>query len=317
MRPNAFLEYKRFRYLKGSALLIAAASLGYWITLPASGAAHGGTWFGYVLGIVSAGLVLLLAWYGVRKRTTPTFAERRQGDRRQTLYSFLRETGGRRGADRRTTRAEDHWRHGGSVQGWLSAHAYLGGALVVVVSLHSGFRFAWNVHFLAYFLVLAVVASGIYGAIAYLRYPRLITENNGDEAMESLLLEFAELHRQVHSCARDLPGEVNRLVAGAHLTPHPRDRLLPMLYWRRQTTSLASAISQLQQAGRSLIEGDQPRQVRELHEALLKQQQLAVRIRKELDLTVLLRFWLYVHVPLSIALLAALLAHVAAILIYW
>ena len=34
----------------------------------------------------------------------------------------------------------------GTVQGWVSAHVYLGLALIVIVTLHTGFQFGWNIH---------------------------------------------------------------------------------------------------------------------------------------------------------------------------
>lgn len=53
-------------------------------------------------------------------------------------------------------------RWGPGVAGWLSAHVYLGTALIVVATLHTGFEFGWSVHTLAYALTLAVVLSGFW-----------------------------------------------------------------------------------------------------------------------------------------------------------
>ena len=69
-----------------SALAIAA----YWIDDPQE-PANGGTVLGYTLGTIAALLIVLLAWFGIRKRRYAS-----------TL---------------------------GSVQGWLSAHVYLGATL--------------------------------------------------------------------------------------------------------------------------------------------------------------------------------------------
>jgi hypothetical protein len=317
MRPPAFLEYKKFRYLKVATLLIVIASLAYRATQPAGGTAYGGTWFGYLLGVLSACLVLLLAWYGIRKRQTPRIRERRRGNRRRTLYAEQAGTAGRRVSDRRKTRPEDHWRYGGTLQGWLSAHAYLGGALIVIVSLHAGFRLGWNVHSLAYLLVILVVASGLYGTIAYLRYPRLITENGGDETLDGMLRKLAALDEQAHRRTVDLPEEVHALVARSRQEGLAEGRLFQQLGWSRQACPTALAVQQLQEAGKLLVDGDHPRLVRELHAVLLQKQQLLARIREEIRATAQLRLWLYAHVPLTVALLAALLAHVIAILVYW
>jgi hypothetical protein len=42
-----------------------------------------------------------------------------------------------------------------------------------------------------------------------------------------------------------------------------------------------------------------------------------LRLRREAQLAALLRVWLYVHVPLACALLAALLVHIVSVFLYW
>ena len=94
MRHQSILEYARFRWLKGALLLsVACAAVYIWHDPPLK--PYGGTWLGYALGTIGALLILWLVWFGVRKR-------------------------------RYATRL-------GTAQGWLSAHFYLGTALLVVV----------------------------------------------------------------------------------------------------------------------------------------------------------------------------------------
>ena len=122
MRHRSILEYARFRWFKAAiAVSIAAAAAYLWHDAPLK--PYGGTWLGYALGTIGAVLILWLMWYGVRKRRYASTS--------------------------------------GTVQGWLSAHVYLGSALVVVVTLHTGFELGWNVHTLAYVLMLAVVGTGL------------------------------------------------------------------------------------------------------------------------------------------------------------
>src|SRR5574337_14258 len=80
---------------------------------------------------------------------------------------------------------------------WLSAHTYLGVALIVLATLHTGFQFGWNVHTLAYALMMVVIMSGCYGTYAYLRFPRLMTANMGGvSTFDTLLLEINDLDKQ-------------------------------------------------------------------------------------------------------------------------
>ena len=53
--------------------------------------------------------------------------------------------------------------------------ARLGLSLIVVATLHTGFHFSWNVHTLAYGLMMLVIASGAVGVWAAL--PRKLSDN--------------------------------------------------------------------------------------------------------------------------------------------
>jgi hypothetical protein len=44
---------------------------------------------------------------------------------------------------------------------------------------------------------------------------------------------------------------------------------------------------------------------------------LTDRIRRDLQIRALMQAWLYFHVPLSFALLAALIAHVVSVFYFW
>lgn len=291
--------------------------LAYWATKPAGGEAYGGTWFGYVLGIASALLVVLLAWYGIRKRRTPKVQERRKVDRRKMVIAVESDIPVRGSGDRRKIRAENSWRFGGTLQAWLSAHVYLGFLLVILASLHAGFNFGLNIHTLSYVLLLCVVASGIYGTFAYLHYPRLITENIGKDTLDDLLLKISELDELARARALGLPDEVNTLVAMARRNTRIGGKFLQQLSCRQRSCPTDGAVQKLQELCKELVHGDQPRLIRDLYGVLLQKQRLLARARNEISLNARMLFWLYLHVPLTIALLATLLAHVTAILVYW
>src|SRR5438067_5354007 len=121
---EGFLRHKRFRWAKIATLLCAAA-MALYASVDVPGRHYGGTAPGYLLGTVAVLLILWLTLLGVRKRAM---------------------TRGR-------------W----SLKGWTSAHVWLGLALVVLATLHSGFRFGPDVHTLAWALMMLVVLSGLYG----------------------------------------------------------------------------------------------------------------------------------------------------------
>ncbi len=316
MQRPAFLEYRDFRYLRLALALGLLALLGYPLANPAGGG-YGGTWYGYGLGIASAGIVLLLGWYGIRKRRIPRDDERRLRQRRRQRMARQDKPETRAADDRRQIPAEDHWRFGGTLQGWLSAHVHLALLLVLLVSLHSGLRLGWNVHSLAFVLVLLITASGLLGTYAYLRYPRLITEALGDSTPEALRARIAELDELARQRALELPDEINALVTRAREQPLTGDGFLRGFLGRPAPCASAAAVLGLQAAARTLVSGEQPRLVRDLYTVMLQRQRLADAARRVNTYEARLRTWLWFHGPLTIALLAALVAHVASVLIYW
>ena len=277
MRHYSILEYAKFRWFKAAlALSAVAAALYLWHEPPLK--PYGGTWLGYALGTVGAILILWLLWYGVRKRRY-----------------------------RSTT---------GTVQGWLSAHVYLGTALVVVVTLHTGFELGWNVHTLAYVLMLLVVASGFYGVFFYLRVPRAITENLAEETLDSILLRIGDLDREAGGQALSLPDECFRLVDRAVKGTRLGGSAIRLITGRDRGCPTAAAIAAWPAASRRL-RGEEANLGKDVFTLLLQKHELLQRARRDLRHKALLDLWLYVHVPLAFALLAALVAHVISVFIYW
>ena len=73
---------------------------------------------------------------------------------------------------------------------------------------------------------------------------------------------------------------------------------------------LADRLSRSTDAGLSL-------KLKELESLLASKAALLRRLRADVRLHGLLEVWLYVHVPLSFALLAALLVHILTVFLYW
>ncbi len=314
--PN-FLEYRQYRYLKVAGLLVVFAALAYAMYTLAEGGSYGGTWLGYGLGTLSAVMVLFLAWYGVRKRRTPIQLERRRADPRRPLANPGAVRDHRSEGARRKRPHGTLGLFGGTLQEWLSAHVYLGLAVLAVASLHAGFRFDWNVHGLAYGLLVLVVASGCYGTFAYIRLPRILSDNIGDDTLTGLLRKMAELDEQARERASGLPDEVRTLVSKACLETQIAGTLFPRLASGRAGCATEQVVERVQQLGNELISGDQPRQLRDLYLVLLQKQRLLRKARAHLRLERRMRLWLYVHTPLSIGLVAAIFVHVVTILVYW
>jgi hypothetical protein len=279
----SILAFKRARYLK-LALGLCALAIGLylWRTPPfVYIKPYGGTWLGYTLGTVAAILILWLMMLGVRKRRY-----------RSTI---------------------------GSVEGWTSAHVYIGTSLIIITTLHCAFEFGWNIHTLAYALMVIVILSGFFGVYTYLRNPELMTDNLAGEIIEIMLLKIEDLDRKCRRLALDLPDEINAVVMKA--TRASQRELAAENNFRRQITAInafcptRAACDVLKHVGMNLT----PEQARingQLLSEMTRKCTLIDRVRRDMRFRALIRIWLHVHVPLSFALLAALIAHILSVFYY-
>jgi hypothetical protein len=315
MNTTGFLEYGRFRYLRLAAGLGLLAGLATVMLDP--GQATGRYWQSYGLGSLAALLVAFLAWYGVRRRRTPYQADRRGRERRRQVQEPKLPLPERRRTDRRTGQPLPLWRHGGTLQGWLSAHVYLGLLLLLLISLHSGLRLGWNIHSLAYGLLALLVATGAFGIFAYLRYPRRISDNMAQTTLDDLLLKICELDELARARALSLPDEVNGIVAAARGLGALDGGLWRQLGGGRVSCPTEEAIERLQSLSGKLVGGEQPRLMRDLYTVLLQKRRLLRQARADLRFNARMRAWLLLHAPLTLAALAALLAHVFTVFIFW
>jgi hypothetical protein len=289
---ESVLGYRGRRWLWVASAVALLAALAYaWHDPPAP--PSGSTWLGYTLGTAGALLILLLIGYGVRKRS---------------YRSRL-----------------------GRVQGWLSAHIYLGSALLVIVTLHTGFQLGANVHTLAYVLMCVVIASGFVGTAFYLRYPARMSAGRGGSNRETLAAEVADLDQKAAQLARDLPADYQALVAStrdravlggdalALLTGADRSRVvLPGTSGGAiPNPALAATLDWLtDRLARNQDPALAPR-LQDLVTLLSARRAATERLRADLRLQAWLEVWLYCHVPVAFALLAALIAHVISVFVYW
>lgn len=238
---------------------------------------YGGSWLGYGLGTISAFMVIWMAWYGIRKR---------------------------------------RYRSSGSTQSWLSAHIYLGTALTFLVTLHSGFQFGFNIHTLSYALLLIVVISGFFGNYTYMIYPRQMTENMGEDSLDGLLLRIAEADKLARQIALLMPDEINNIVAHACRETYIGIGLIEQLRGFQPNCPSAIAVQKLTVMNDNLTT-EQRKLYRELYSIMVRRQSLVKRARQDLMYRSRLGFWLYFHLPFSIALLVAMTAHIIAVFFYW
>lgn len=298
---DSILTHAKSRYLWVS-IALSVVSIALYIWHDPGIAPNGGTWLGYTLGTIAALLIVWLLLFGVRKRSYST-----------TL---------------------------GSTRGWLSAHIYLGTTLILLVLLHCGFQFGWNLHTFALVLMLIVIFSGFFGVYAYLRYPTLMTRNRESATRDAMLDEIQEIDQNALALADGIAPEIHAVVLrsientklGGGVWTQLRARDGSDIAIARIRDAIEKRETQMgapqpMQAGQTIIamvdflagraDDKQAEALRKLIDILSRKRALATRVARDIQYQAVMEIWLYFHVPLSIALLAALIGHIISVFFYW
>jgi hypothetical protein len=234
---------------------------------------HGGSTMGIAYGIAGYLLILLLAFFGIRKRSY-----------RSTF---------------------------GTLEQWLQSHIYLGVLVMVILLFHAGGRYNDKVAVATLILVAVVVASGVLGAILYVTVPRMLTEVESN-------LTVPELSEQLNQLARNMAR-----IASARSAPFQRihEELLresepgALAGWR---LLLAFGRRRKQDQGDwarliALVPKEEQEELRQLLVVSRQRKELLLRLIYQQRYKNVLEFWLYIHVPFTIALLVMSVVHIAGV----
>jgi hypothetical protein len=273
---ESFWVYRQRRWLKLASLLVAAAAVALAADHPPAGRG-GGTWLGYGLGTLCLSLMFWLAWFGIRKRSYRAAAA--------------------------------------PLAGWLSAHVWLGLALVVLVPLHSAGDVGWNLHGAAYVLTLLVVGSGVVGAVFYTAVPERVTRNRPGEKLIGLFEQVEDLDTNCRALASSLPDDIAKAVVLSVDETRVGGGVRRLLSGRDPRCATRRAIALIAERLPG-VRGGAREEVEKLLELLDRKRTLLGRIRRDLRLKAVLDVWLYAHVPLASAAVVAVVAHVFVVLYY-
>lgn len=266
------LRHRGYRWLKIATVLCLVSLVAY-LAADVEPRPNGGSWIGYLLGTIGAGLIVWLSLLGIRKRAiTP-----------------------------------GNW----SLKAWTSAHVYLGLSLIVVATLHTGFQLGWNVHTLAYALMMLVIASGAFGIYVYATLPTSLSRNREEMTQGQMIESLDALDRQLVDAAQPLERAQADLVREV-LDDDPFDTGL----WRRLSGRDPDCVTRAALEGIAASRSGDPALAR-VEKLLVRRLAQLERLRRQMRLKAMLEAWLYVHVPATVALLAALLAHIISVFFYF
>ncbi len=272
---ESFLRHAGYRWLKIGTIVSLVAIAGY-VAADIRPRPNGGSWYGYTLGTIATLLIVWLSLLGIRKRAM--------------------------------TRGK--W----SLKAWTSAHVYLGLALIVIGTLHTGFQLGWNVHTLAYALMMLVIVSGMFGVAAYGILPAALSTNRGEMTEGQMLDSIAAIDRQLADAAQPLARADADLVLAALGQGALDGGLWARLSGRYRDSPTQRALDGL---GAGVQGAASDPAIRRVLALLVRRRSQLARLRRHLRLKLLLELWLYVHVPATIALVAALAAHIVSVFYYW
>jgi hypothetical protein len=258
-------------------LFLFAVLVGSWIWYGRTEAfLHGGTPMGLLYGFVALFLMFFLLYFGIRKRAY------------RSRFGKLEE--------------------------WLQAHIWIGIFSFFVIVAHTGLRFEDKVAVALFVVITLTIASGILGAILYRTVPRELTAMQSNLSGEEISAQLNQLTKSMARVASGKSRAFQRIYYGVLRESLPGFlagwRLLfskPDLAVDRKGkwTELVGLVEKSEQADlRQLLVLS--RQHKELHLRLLYQQ----RYRNILD------FWLYLHVPLSIAMIVLIVAHLWGVFLW-
>jgi hypothetical protein len=238
---------------------------------------HGGSAWGLGYGIAGTLLILLLAFFGIRKR----------------------------------------WYRSrfGTLEQWLQSHIYLGILVLIILLFHSGGRFNDSIAVTTLVLVAIVVFSGIVGAVLYVTIPRLLTEVQSEltvveisEQLNALAKQMARIASGRSTAFQRIYNELIRESTPGWLAGW---RLL-IASGRRKKTQTGSEWAHLL----SIVPKDEQDELRQMLVVSRQRRELLIRLVYQQRYKNILEFWLYFHVPFTIALLVFAVIHVVAVFYY-
>ena len=195
--------------------------------------------------------------------------------------------------------------------GWVSAHVWLGLSLLIIVPLHCGFQFGFNVHSIAYYLLVTTVLTGIWGAFNYIQYPSQIISHRGGQSVANILESLRETTKSLQDLEH---GKSDSFIDMVNLIDIPfKTGLFSILFDNPRADLEGKKIT-------GFISGLPDKE----HDFAIKavslvrnKEKLMLSLKQEVTVSFLLKIWVYFHVPLSIGLVFSLVIHIYSVFYFW
>ena len=210
---------------------------------------------------------------------------------------------------------------------------FLGLTLIVTATLHTGFEFEWSVHTLTYVLMMLVVASGIWGVTVYAQIPERMSNNLAAMIAERKQFDLS-VRQQLDLDMADTAARLERALQ------HLPDAFRPPIRRALEDTTIGGGlVAILSGSSRNCASAAGQREVRALVDRgavgggtyspeirrrladvlrdLSRRSEVAACLRRDVHYRAMLKIWLWLHVPLTSALVVTLFIHVFLTFFYW
>lgn len=271
MTQETFINFARWKWFKITSYFTLIFIIWYLIDDPIL-PKSGSTFYGYSAGIISASIMVYLMWYGSRKR------------RYFASATTLREV--------------------------LSAHVWLGLSLLILVPLHTGFRFNFNVHTMTAIFCLFTIITGVWGMYFYRTLPKQVKSNRGEGSLKNLLEQFENLGTQLKKLESGKSDSFISFISRFDTYKIPK---LPQIIFGARAKPLSKQDTALALSG---IGEAERKDILTAVSIIDKRFEFLSQIEHESLVQFWIKFWLYIHVPLACGSIILLIFHIVSVLYY-
>ncbi len=200
----------------------------------------------------------------------------------------------------------------GSARSWFQGHLYGGGLFIVLVFMHTGFNLPDGAFYQwLYAVSLWVTISGLLGVLAQRWLPRLLASGLSLEVAYERITELnIEIREKAQAlvlgCSRPVRDFYQKNIAGQMRSP-----AVSLIYYFDITGGIHKQTKQFSYL-RALLSAEE--------QVTLDELQMLFKSKLELDahytIQKTLRWWLYLHLPVSLLLLGLVCLHMFAVFYY-
>jgi hypothetical protein len=212
-------------------------------------------------------------------------------------------------------RKQVYRRRAGALRYWMLAHVYLGALTGVVLLLHAGAHTGGLLTTTLYVSFCFVIATGVFGMIAYIIGPRIMTSIEGEALLlEDLVARSEELHQELTRLEQESEGWLQ-----LEIRERVTRRFLRFGFLWRQFVRREPLTALLAQARQEFKERITRTTTAEERATLIRAVETAVTLRRVESLIYLhkmLQLWIPPHVLATSLMLALMIVHIVQVVYF-